>query len=66
MEDTYREVLPWLNMLTEDPEKVQARDFRRLQQEVLETRKEIQEAYRLLNNSAVQKFLRGLAEKETP
>jgi len=66
MEDTYREVLPWLNVLTEDPEKVPARDFRRLQQEVLETRKEIQEAYRLLNNSAVQKFLRGLAEKETP
>jgi len=66
MEEVYLKVLPWLNVLSEDPEKVPARDFRQVQQELTETRKEIREAYRLLNNPAVQKFLRGLAEEIEP
>lgn len=31
MEETYRQVLPWLNILREDPEKVPVRDVRRMQ-----------------------------------
>ena len=56
----------WLKVVSEDPEKVTAQDFRQLQQEVVETKKEIQEAYWLLNNPAVQKFLRGLSDKSEP
>lgn len=43
MEETYRQVLPWLNVLSEDPEKVPVRDVRRMQRRYEKAYREIRE-----------------------
>ncbi|MCW3991185.1 MAG: site-specific integrase [Candidatus Bathyarchaeota archaeon] len=44
----YLKAEPWLNILSEDPEKVPVRDYRRLQQRLQEERRELREELREL------------------
>ena len=62
-EDQYRKAEPWLNIVSEDPERVPARDHRRLQREMLELSKVVKEAEWLLGDPETAQILRNFIEE---
>ena len=62
-EEQYLTAEPWLNILSEDPERVPVRDFRRLERELKEAREVIRDVDWLLGDPEAASILRGLVEE---
>ena len=54
---------PWLNVITEDPEKAPVREFNGLRAELEETRKALKDAEWLLSDPEVASTLRSIVEE---
>lgn len=62
--DLYRKSETWLNIVSEDPERVPARDLRRLQEELAETRRAIKEADWLFSDPEAAAILKRMIGEE--
>jgi len=68
VEEQYLDALPWLNILSSDPEKVPRRDFNRLERKLMEAEKdlaELRELKRTLDIPGILETLRRLNESAT-
>jgi len=54
---------PWLNVLSEDPERVSVYEYQSLERELEDTRRVIRDAEWLLSDPETQRILRGLVEE---
>lgn len=61
--DEYLKAEPWLNIISEDPERVPLREHQRLQREIGELRKAVKEAEWLLSDPETARILRNLVEE---
>ena len=62
-EDQFALASPWLNVVSENPEHVSVRDFRRLERELEDARKVSRDVDWLLSDPEATRILRGLVEE---